>query len=43
MMSEALVSAFVTLIVGMTVVFLVLGILYLMLLAMPLVNAGDEE
>ncbi len=42
-MSEQLATAFVTLFVGMTVVFLVLGILYVMLLAMPMVNGKNSE
>jgi len=41
-MGNELFTAFGTLIVGMVVVFLVLGILYLMLLAMPMLNKGDD-
>ena len=41
-MEGELVKAMGTLVVGMLVVFLVLGILYLMLLAMPMLNKGDK-
>ena len=42
-MENELAKGVVTLGVGMVVVFLVLGILYFMLLAMPLVNKGSDE
>lgn len=42
-MESQLIQAFGTLVVGMVVVFLVLGILYLMLLAMPMLNKGSDE
>jgi Na+-transporting methylmalonyl-CoA/oxaloacetate decarboxylase gamma subunit len=41
-MAEELMKGVVTLGVGMTVVFLVLGILYGMLLLMPLVNGTNK-
>lgn len=40
-MGEQLMTGFITLGVGMTVVFLVLGILYGMLLLMPLLNKSE--
>ena len=40
-MAEQLFTGSVTLVVGMTVVFLVLGILYGMLLLIPLVNKKE--
>ena len=42
-MDDVLLQAFGTLIVGMVVVFLVLGILYGMLLLMPMLNKGSDE
>lgn len=40
-MGEQLMTGIITLGVGMTVVFLVLGILYGMLLLMPLLNKSE--
>ena len=40
-MGEQLMTGLITLGVGMTVVFLVLGILYGMLLLMPLLNKSE--
>lgn len=40
-MEGELMKGIITLGVGMTVVFLVLGILYAMLLLMPLLNKGE--
>ncbi len=40
---EHLATGLSTLVVGMTVVFLVLGLLYLMLLILPMVNGKDES
>ena len=43
-MSEQLLTALITLFVGMSVVFAVLGILYVMLLFLPMVNSiGKKE
>ncbi len=40
-MGDVVMQGGVTLLVGMTVVFLVLGILYGMLMLMPLLNKND--
>ena len=41
-MEQELIKATGTLVVGMAVVFAVLGILYFMLLALPLLNKGQD-
>ncbi len=40
---EQIVTGLSTMVVGMTVVFLVLGLLYLMLLVLPMVNGKEEK
>ncbi len=42
-MGEQLITGLTTLVVGMTVVFLVLSLLYGMLLVLPLVNKDDSN